>query len=90
MKQMEFLRRIEDAVVPENIDFSFEFELNLHARHIYVDDKWDIKPDRGLDIWQKFDSGDAFSIEARIPERRQVRQFEVTYLRVDDHNVYAG
>ena len=34
-----------------------------------------------LDIWQKFDSNDAFLLEARMPEKRQVRQFEVTYLR---------
>ena len=47
-----------------------------------VDDKWDILLDRGLDIWQKFDSGNAFALESSIPEMRRVRQFEVTYLRV--------
>ncbi len=81
MKQVEFLQRIEDAMEPQDLDFTFEFREHIHARHIYVDDRWDIKPDRGLDIWQKFDSNDAFLLEARMPEKRQVRQFEVTYLR---------
>lgn len=66
---------------PQDLDFTFEFREHIHARHVYVDERWDIMPDRGLDIWQKFDSNDAFSLEARIPEKRQVRQFEVTYLK---------
>ena len=83
MKQVEFLQRIEDAMEPQDLDFTFEFREHIHARHIYVDDRWDIKPDRGLDIWQKFDSDYAFSLEARMPEKRQVRLFEVTYLRAE-------
>ena len=48
-----------------------------------MDDRWDIVLDRGLDIWQKFDSNDAFALEGRMPEARKVKQFEVTYLRVN-------
>lgn len=38
--------------------------------------------DRGLDIRQRFDSNDAFSIEARMPEMRRMKAFEITYMKV--------
>ena len=82
-KQVEYLQRIRDTLEPQDIDFTWDFSETIHARHIYVDDRWDIVLDRGLDIWQKFDSNDAFALEGRMPEMRRVRQFEVTYLRVD-------
>ncbi|MBQ9004766.1 MAG: hypothetical protein IJ092_00145, partial [Atopobiaceae bacterium] len=81
-KQVEYLQRIQEAVEPQGIDFTWDFSETIHARHVYVDDRWDIVLDRGLDIWQKFDSNDAFALEGRMPEMRRVRQFEVTYLRV--------
>lgn len=55
----------------------------MHARHLKIDDKWDILLDRGLDIWQRFDSLDAFSIEAHMLEMRRVKTLEVTYMKVD-------
>ena len=27
----------------------------LHARHLQIDNRWDILLDCGLDIWQRFD-----------------------------------
>lgn len=81
-KQVEYLQRIRDAMEPQDIDFTWDFEEGIHARHLKVDDRWDILLDRGLDIWQKFDSNDAFALEGRMPEMRRVKQFEVTYLRV--------
>lgn len=82
-KQEDYLRQIRDAVEPMDIDFTWETDdSGIHARHLKVDDRWDILLDRGLDIWQKFDSGNAFALESSIPEMRRVRQFEVTYLRV--------
>jgi len=80
--QVSYLQRIKDAVEPQDIDFSWDFDEGIHARHLKVDETWDILLDRGLDIWQKFDSNDAFALEARMPEMRRVRQFEITYLRV--------
>lgn len=84
-RQVEYLQQIRDAVEPMDIDFTWELDdSGIHARHLKVDDTWDILLDRGLDIWQKFDSGNAFSLESQLPEMRRVRQFEVTYLRVED------
>lgn len=83
-KQKSYLDQIADAVHPMGLNFTYDIETagSLHARHIKIDDTWDILLDRGLDIFQKFDSGNAFAIETRMQEMRRVRQFEVTYLNV--------
>ena len=81
-KQELYLRQIADAVSTLGIDFTWDMDdPNIHARHIKLDDGWDILLDRGLDIWQHFDANNAFAIESRMQEARQVKQFEVTYLR---------
>ena len=66
------------------IEFTWELDATgmLHARHVFIDDRWDIQLDRGLDIWQKFDGGNAFALESQMPEMRRVRQFEITYRRL--------
>ena len=83
MKQDDYLCQIADALHPLGLTLEWDFdETNtIHARHFVIDDKWDILLDRGLDIWQKFDSGNAFAVESRMQEMRRVRQFEVTYLK---------
>ena len=83
-KQVEYLQRIQDSVARMGVNFTWDIDTSgsLHARHLKVDDRWDILLDRGLDIWQRFDSNDAFSIEGRMPETRRVKAFELTYMRV--------
>ena len=83
-KQEDYLERISESMAPLGLDFTWEIDDSgaLHARHLKIDDKWDILLDRGLDIWQRFDSNDAFGIEGRMPEFRRVKAFEVTYMRV--------
>lgn len=82
--QVDYLQRIQDSMAPMGLNFTWRIDNSgtLHARHLKIDDKWDILLDRGLDIWQRFDSNDAFSIEARMPEMRRVKAFEVTYMKV--------
>ena len=63
------------------LEWDYDETNSIHARHFVIDDKWDILLDRGLDIWQRFDSNDAFAVENRMQEMRRVKQFEVTYLR---------
>jgi len=83
-KQEEYLQRIAESVAPLGLRFTWAIDGSgtLHARHLKVDDRWDILLDRGLDIWQRFDSNDAFSIESRMPEMRRVKAFEVTYMKM--------
>ena len=66
------------------VDFTWNIDCSgtPHAQHLKVDDGWGILLDRSLDIWQRFDSNDAFSIEGRMPEMRRVKAFEITYMKV--------
>lgn len=45
-----------------------------------INDTWEILLGRGLDIWQHFDAGNAFAVEANVPEVRKVKEFGITCL----------
>lgn len=85
-KQQANLVAVESACTAAGIDFSWEFDgtNTIHARHIVSDAGWKISLDRGLDIFQKFEMNDAFSLANRLQEYRQVKAFEITYLKSDD------
>ncbi|MDX2387790.1 BREX system Lon protease-like protein BrxL [Sinorhizobium medicae] len=82
-KQQANLMAVESASMAAGIKFSWEFDgtNTIHARHIISDAGWKISLDRGLDIFQKFEMNDAFSLANRLQAYRQVKAFEVTYLR---------
>lgn len=82
-KQQANLASVESACTAAGIKFSWEFDgtNTIHARHILSDTGWKISLDRGLDIYQKFEMNDAFSLANRLQRFRQVKAFEVTYLR---------
>lgn len=73
---------VDENLFGLNFTWDIDFSGALHARHLKIDNRWDILLDRGLDIWQRFDSNDAFSIEGRMPEMRRVKAFEITYMKV--------
>lgn len=83
-KQQANLVAVEGACTAAGIAFSWEFDgtSTIHARHIVSDTGWKISLDRGLDIFQKFEMGDAFNLANRVQAYRQVKAFEVTYLRI--------
>ena len=83
-KQARNLHSVEMAAVAAGIAFSYEIKRTgfLHARHIVTDTGWKISLDRGLDIFQKFEMNDALSLANRQQSFRQVKAFEVTYLRL--------
>ena len=83
-KQEDYLQRIQESMAPLGLSFTWDIDASgtLHARHLKIDGRWDILLDRGLDIWQRFDSNDAFGIEGRMPEMRRVKAFEITYMKV--------
>jgi ATP-dependent Lon protease len=82
-KQQANLVAVETAAASAGITFSWAFDGTgtIHARHIVSDTGWKISLDRGLDIFQKFEMNDAFSLTNRLQAYRQVKAFEVTYLR---------
>ncbi len=82
-KQRDLLTKIEDACVTAGIEFTWEFDVTntIHAPHIITDTGWKISLDRGLDIFQHFDMGDAFTFANRLQQFRSCKAFEVTFLR---------
>ena len=83
-KQQSNLLAVESAGAAAGIKFTWEYDgtNTIHARHITSDAGWKISLDRGLDIYQKFEMNDAFSLTNRLQAFRQVKAFEITYLRM--------
>jgi ATP-dependent Lon protease len=81
-RQEENLNQMVSAFSGSRVAFSWKFDPspNFHARSITTDTGWKITIDRGLDIFQRFESG-PFSLEQAIQEARLTRGAEVTYLR---------
>jgi ATP-dependent Lon protease len=86
-KQQANLAAVENGCMAAGIKFSWELDgtNTIHARHIVSDTGWKVSLDRGLDVYQKFEMNDAFSLANRLQAFRQVKAFEVTYLRTSGH-----
>ena len=83
IKQEDLLNQVKAAFAGSPVSFSWRFDNspNFHARSIVTDTGWKISIDRGLDIFQRFETG-PFSLEQALQEARLTRGAEVTYLRV--------
>jgi ATP-dependent Lon protease len=82
-RQEELLNQIKVAFASSPVSFGWKIDSspNFHARSITTDTGWKISIDRGLDIFQKFDSG-TFSLEQALQEARLTRGVEITYIRL--------
>jgi len=82
-RQAGYLEQIRDGIAPLGVEFSWGLVgLNaIHARHLVTDTGWKILLDRGLDVFQRADLNSGFSPANRHQRFRQVRAFEVTYLK---------
>jgi ATP-dependent Lon protease len=83
-RQEEYLQKMQLSVAPVGIDFTWEYDDAIHARHIVTDTGWKILLDRGLDIYQRYEMSDAFALTNRQQAYRAAKPFEVTYLRVEE------
>jgi ATP-dependent Lon protease len=70
------------AFTGSRVAFTWEFDEspNFHARSITTDTGWKIALDRGLDLFQRYESG-PFSLEQALQDARLTRGAEVTYIR---------
>ena len=86
-RQLEFFEQIQLSCQPAGVTFTWEFDTTetIHARHIVTDTGWKISLDRGLDIYQHYAMGDAFSLSNRLQEFRSCKAFEVTYIKVENN-----
>jgi ATP-dependent Lon protease len=82
-RQTGYLEQIRDGIAPLGVEFSWAFDgtSTIHARHLVTDTGWKILLDRGLDVFQRADLNNGFSPANRHQRFRQVKAFEVTYLR---------
>jgi len=82
-RQEENLNQMVNSFTGSRVAFSWEFDPNpnFHARSIVTDTGWKMTIDRGLDIFQRFESG-PFSLEQAIQEARLTRGAEITYVRL--------
>ena len=83
-QQDQYLQSIQDNVSANGVNFTWEYDdtQTIHARHIHLNNGWKILLDRGLDIFQRYEMNDAFSLSNRMQEARACKAFEVTFLRV--------
>ena len=83
-QQREFFERIQNEMFSVGIKFAYSFDNSgsQHARHIVTDTGWKISLDRGLDIYQQYDMGDAFQLANRNQKHRTCKAFEVTYIKI--------
>lgn len=82
-QQTEHFDRMTKSCLTAGITFTWEFDESgtIHASHIVTDHGWKILLDRGLDIFQHYDIGDAFTFANRLQQFRACKAFEVTYVR---------
>jgi ATP-dependent Lon protease len=82
VKQEENLNQIAASFTGSRVAFTWEYDHNpnFHARSITTDTGWKITIDRGLDIFQRYETG-PFSLEQAIQEARLTRGAEITFLR---------
>lgn len=84
-KQEANLAAIQRSADLAGIEFTWEFDRtgSIHARHIVTDTQWKIGLDRGLDIFQKYELNDSFSLANRLQVYRPLKAFEITYIRME-------
>lgn len=75
----ESLSQMAYSLESIGIDFSYEFEDNIHDRSIELDNGWKVILGRGLDIWQK--TGGWYDINEYVQEKRLCKACEVTYVK---------
>lgn len=81
-KQLQMLNEIVQGAAQQGVKVDVAKDPGGHDRWIRTDTGWRINLGRGLDIFQKSDSG-WFDFGSSRQEFRQVRAFGVTYIRED-------
>ena len=80
-EQARNLDQLMSSFANTRIAFAWKLDGNAHARSIETDTGHKIVLDRGLDIFQFFETG-PLSVEQSIQEVRRVKKTEITYLKL--------
>lgn len=66
---------LKDSLLDMDVDFSYEFDENIHDRSISLDNGWVISLGRGLDIWQR--TGGMLEFAEYYQEKRICKEFSM-------------
>lgn len=66
---------LKDSLLDMDVEFSYEFDENIHDRSISLDNGWVISLGRGLDIWQR--TGGMLDLAEYIQEKRICKEFSM-------------
>ena len=82
-RQVEILGQVQDSFAGTSTPFSFEIDAspNFHARSLTTNTGWKIALDRGLDLFQRFESS-LFTAAANVQEARLTKGCEISYIAV--------
>jgi ATP-dependent Lon protease len=85
-QQVESFVKIKKSCETMGIEFTWEFDYGnkIHARHIETDHGWKISLDRGLDIFQRYEIKEPFSIANRLQQYRSCKLFDISYHKVEE------
>lgn len=64
---------LKESLLDMDVDFSYEFDENIHDRSLSLDNGWTISLGRGLDIWQR--TGGMLDLAEYIQEKRICKSF---------------
>lgn len=82
-RQVEILGQVQDSFAGTSTPFSWEIDAspNFHARSLTTNTGWKIALDRGLDLFQRFESS-PFNAAAVVQEARLTKGCEISYIAV--------
>jgi ATP-dependent Lon protease len=83
-RQVDILGQVQDSFAGTSTPFSWEIDAspNFHARSLTTNTGWKIALDRGLDLFQRFESS-PFNAVAVVQEARLSKGCEINYIRTD-------
>lgn len=83
VKQTDLLAKVQEACTGIGIELKCEFAdpMTIHDRSIETDSGWKIILGRGLDIFQNYEMGNAFSFANKLQQYRACKPFGVTYTK---------
>lgn len=84
-KQDAWLNEVVASTANSKVTFTFAYEneSSFHARSIQSDNGWKISLDRGLDIFQRYETGH-LSLASMKQEERLTKETEITFLKVEE------
>ena len=82
-QQTELLQSIQANAARAGVDFDWTYDetRTIHDRKIETDTGWKIVLGRGLDIFQAFDTKDAFNLGHRLQEHRRCKACDITFVK---------